>query len=557
MLLARLRHELAEVLAELPREPAPPGGRAALLRPGRLASGLEREIFERLQGILPLRHRRQQGGQRPRAEPRVQPGRLLAARRRGTGTSLLHLHVGLADDGQALCERPGEAVDSDAVRIADQRLTRGRFGVLPELSHPAALQPLQHRAELRGREHHRGDMRALAHFAGTGDVVHDERLGVALPGGAKELREQRPARRRVVAHEGQQRQGEARGCGEHVAFAGPRPLLGDGRLDEPARLVVVASQRGDEGPCPGVAGSRSLALSQPRGKGVEDRVHLVETALQDADERDVRGERRRIRPQLAARFDDRLGRRGGVDDVHQAAGERAVPPCFGQRAEQAGGAGLGQELPPRRADPVAVDMCKAAGDRVAAQLHRRPGLVVVVRVPGMHLTVAGHDPVEQAAPMRLHRQPRRPVRRCPEAGAPPRREHEPTLHELPVGVPEPCVRQTAPPRSDVAVVQRMVQHPHDLRRGADMRVHDPVDERRGLSVGRQGVEVIGEVLAIGHGGGHSSIQDEATLRGPTLSPEPGGRQARPSPAGRAARAIPRRPAPCAGGVSHGSAAPSH
>ena len=251
-------------------------------------------------------------------------------------------------------------------------------------------------------------------------------------------------------------------------------------------------------------------------------------------------ERRRVRPQLAAGFDDRLGRRGGVDDVHQAAGERAVAPCFGQRAEQAGGAGLGQELPPGRADPVAVDVGKAAGDRVAAQLHRGPGFVVVVRVPGVHVTVAGHDPIEQVAPMRLHRQPRRPVRRCPEAGAPPGREHEPSLHELPVGVPEPCVRQAAPPRSDVAVVQRVVQHPHDLRRGAHMRVHDPVDEPRGLGVGRQGVEEIGEVLALGHGGGHSSIQDEATLRRPTLSPEPGHRRSRPSPAGRAVRTQARR-----------------
>ena len=109
LLLARLGRELAEVLVNGPREPAPAGGRAALLRRRRLAPGLECERLERLQGILPLRHRREQGGQRPRAETRMQRGRFVAACRRGPGASLRHLQLGLAEDRQALRQGPVEA----------------------------------------------------------------------------------------------------------------------------------------------------------------------------------------------------------------------------------------------------------------------------------------------------------------------------------------------------------------------------------------------------------------------------------------------------------------
>ena len=37
-----------------------------------------------------------------------------------------------------------------------------------------------------------------------------------------------------------------------------------------------------------------------------------------------------------------------------------------------------------------------------------------------------------------------------------------------------------------------------------MRVHDPVDERRGPGVGRQGVEEVGEVVGLRHGQGRPS-----------------------------------------------------
>ena len=36
-----------------------------------------------------------------------------------------------------------------------------------------------------------------------------------------------------------------------------------------------------------------------------------------------------------------------------------------------------------------------------------------------------------------------------------------------------------------------------------MRVHDPVDERRGPGVGRQGVEVVGEVVGLRYRQGRS------------------------------------------------------
>ena len=73
-LLARPGHDLAGVFAQLPRQPAPAGGRTALLRCGRLVAGFGRQLLQRLQGILPLRHRLQQGDQRTGAEPRVYRG---------------------------------------------------------------------------------------------------------------------------------------------------------------------------------------------------------------------------------------------------------------------------------------------------------------------------------------------------------------------------------------------------------------------------------------------------------------------------------------------------
>ena len=361
-------------------------------------------------------------------------GGLLAVRRRGPGAPFLHPQLGMAHDCQTLRERPGKAVVPHTVHVAGQRLTRGPIGVLPELSQPAALQPLQHRAQGRLREHHRGDACALAGLGGAGGVVHDERLRVLPCGGAQERREQRPARRRVVAHQRQQGQGEGRGLREHVALASAGPLLGDGRFDVPVRLGVVASQHGGEGAGAGAAGPRALALAQRRGQGVEDRVDLVETSLKDADERDLRGERGWIRPQLPARLDDGLGRRRGVDDPHQAACQRAVPAGLGQRAEQAGGAGLGQESPLLRLDRVAVDAGEVAGDCVAAQRHRGPGLVVVVREPGMHVRVGDHDHVEPAPAVRLHRQPRCPVRQRPQTTTWPGGVREPVLHELAAGV---------------------------------------------------------------------------------------------------------------------------
>ena len=498
MLLARLGHDLAGVFAQLPRQPAPAGGRTTLLRRGRLVAGLERQLLERLQGILPLRHRRQQGDQRPGAEPRVYRGGLLPVLRRGPEAPFLHPQVGLADDRQTLRQRPGEAGDPYAVHIADQRLTRGPFGVLPELSQPAALQSLEHRPEDRIRERHRGDAYAPARLGGAGHVVHDKWLRLALCGGAQERREQDPARRRIVAHKRQQGQGEGRGRGEHVALAGAGPLLGDGRFDVQARLRVVASQHGGEGAGAGTADPHALALANLRGQGVEDRVHLFEAALKDADECDLRGERRRIRRQLAAGVDDGLRRRRGIDDAHQAARECVVPAGLGQRVEQAGGAGFGQESPRLRLDRAAVDTGQAAGDGIATQRHRGPGLVIVVREPGMHVIVTGHDPVQHAGSVRFHRQPRRPVRRRPQTVVPPGGVRQPVLHELPGGVLESCVRQALTPGPDVGVTQ----YQRDLPRRAHMRVHDPVDERQGLGVGRKGLEEAGGVGTVGHVGAH-------------------------------------------------------
>ena len=294
---------------------------------------------------------------------------------------------------------------------------------------------------------------------------------------------------------------KARGGREDVALAGARPLFGDGRLDEPARFAVVSAQHGDEGPGPGAGGPRALVLPERRREGVEDRVRVVETALKNADERDVRGEGRRIRPERAAGLDDGLGRCGGMADAHQAAGEGAVPPGLRQRTEQAGGAGLGQEPPILRCERGAVDPVESAGDGVAAKLHREPGFVPVVREPRLHAAVAGHDRVEHPAAVRLHGQPRRPARRRPQTATLPGGVREPRIDELPVGVLDPRVRQG----SSVGVDAGMAQYRHDLRHGAHVRVHHPVDERRRLSVGRQGGEEACEGLRLRRGHGSASI----------------------------------------------------
>ena len=277
----------------------------------------------------------------------------------------------------------------------------------------------------------------------------------------------------------------------------------------PARLHVVASQHGGEGAGAGTADPHALALAHLCRQGVEDRVDVVQAALKDADECDIRSERRRLRRQLAAGVDDGLRQRRGIDDAHQATRECAVAAGLRQRVEQAGGAGLGQESPRLRLDRAAVDLGHAAGDGMTTQRHRGPGGVIVVREPGMHVVVTGHDPVQHAGAVRLHRQPRRPLRRRPQTVVPPSGGvRQPVLHELPSGALESCARQTSSPGLDVGVAQYL----RDLPRRAHMRVHDPVDERRGLGVGRKGLEDVGQVGTVGHGEAHTGDSAVKSIR---------------------------------------------
>ena len=97
----------------------------------------------------------------------------------------------------------------------------------------------------------------------------------------------------------------------------------------------------------------------------------------------------------------------------------------------------------------------------------------------MHLPVPGHDTVERACAVRLHGQPRRPVRRRPQSPVCPGGVRKPRLHELPVGVPELFVRQVPSPRLDF----RVAQDAGYLGNGADVGVHDSVHERRSLRFG--------------------------------------------------------------------------
>ena len=135
-------------------------------------------------------------------------------------------------------------------------------------------------------------------------------------------------------------------------------------------------------------------------------------------------------------------------------------------------------------DRGGVDVPEAPRDDAAAQRHRGPRLVVVVREPRMHATMTGHDPVEHATAVRLNGQPGRPLRRCSQATTSPGGVRKPRLCEFPVGVPDPGACQAVSVRIDLRVLQNL----RHLRGGADMRVHDPVDERRGLRFGRQGAE---------------------------------------------------------------------
>ena len=93
----------------------------------------------------------------------------------------------------------------------------------------------------------------------------------------------------------------------------------------------------------------------------------------------------------------------------------------------------------------------------------------------MHVVVTGNDPVQHAGAVRLHRQPRRPVRRRPQTAVPPRGVRQPVPHELPGRVPESCIRQASSAGLNVGVAQYL----RDLPRRAHMRVHHAVDERHG------------------------------------------------------------------------------
>ena len=146
---------------------------------------------------------------------------------------------------------------------------------------------------------------------------------------------------------------------------------------------------------------------------------------------------------------------------------------------------------------------------MTTQRHRGPGGVIVVREPGMHVVVTGHDPVQHAGAVRLHRQPRRPLRRRAQTVVPPSGGvRQPVLHELPSGALESCARQTSSPGLDVGVAQYL----RDLPRRAHMRVHDPVDERRGLGVGRKGLEDVGQVGTVGHGEAHTGDSAVKSIR---------------------------------------------
>ena len=200
---------------------------------------------------------------------------------------------------------------------------------------------------------------------------------------------------------------------EHVALPGALLLDGDRFLDRPQRGLVVALQRRRQGARGGAADTDALAGLLGLGELIEGWLDLVEAPLQHADQRDVGGQRLQVAGVLAAGGDDRIGVGGQVERLAQAAAQRLLPVPFGQRVQHSERVRLRQERPVLRLRRGGHEVEAPGYGRVAEPGGRALRLLLPeVPVVGATLRLKRRpEALQQAGPLRLQGEPRRPRRR--------------------------------------------------------------------------------------------------------------------------------------------------
>ena len=382
------------------------------LAAGGLSLGVVGELFQRLQRRLPLRHWRDQTGQRGGAQlPVRRPGFVggslgslgggLARTGRCLGISLVAVPHGVAkQDFVAFGHHPLEAGRSRAWAQARHQIPAAlRVGV--EIVDPTTQEAVEQGLKLRLRRRPREDA-ALgfdAHRVGHQFQFVDEARAVHPFRGAQQLLQQFAGRRRVRAHQRQQGQRERVATHKHQALSGAGFLVRHGGLDVARGGFVVAPQRGDERLGGGQAGARLLAVATARRQCGEHALGVVEAALQDAQERDVGGVQGGRRTLRLAKRDQRLRLHRGVDRAVEATGERRPDVADRQRLDQVGAQGIGQHAP-RHLLVLVEDVAQALevrSDEAAAEPHLVLVVVVVVAPPLLSRALqALHDGVQIA-----------------------------------------------------------------------------------------------------------------------------------------------------------------
>ena len=155
-----------------------------------------------------------------------------------------------------------------------------------------------------------------------------------------------PRRRQLVAaHPGQQGEGKDALRREQVALAGADPLCRQCRLDGAACRLVVAAQGGHQGVDAGLRRAGGLALQSGLWQVVEQGLGGIKTALEDVDERKLRGVLGGVGGQFAAGGDRGLWLLQGVDDFAEGAGDGLLAVRWRNLRQERNAKGIAEEAP--------------------------------------------------------------------------------------------------------------------------------------------------------------------------------------------------------------------
>ena len=294
------------------------GGRAAFGAVG----GDVGDALQGFEGILPVRHGRCEGRERLGAELQVFLGwRRLAA---------FVAEREVAQHFVALRPQPGEATHVGTVaQLAQQVAPLLGRGV--EVVQPAARQAVEQRIQRGPARPAAEDAPAGLHLGGIVDELQHRGPVLRASRGAKHTLQQVVRLRSIDAHQSEQGQAEGAPFGKQHALARVG-AFGFERLLQglPCRFVLI-SQDGDQRP-----GGRSGAAhsGRIRREGCEHLDGVVEAALQDAHESDVRRMARRRIGHGSTGLDDGIRWGGRLHHMVQAAVEGLAAERLGQRLEQ-------------------------------------------------------------------------------------------------------------------------------------------------------------------------------------------------------------------------------